>query len=85
MTELSNPQPAKPPRSQWLDVWDQFKSHRGALMGGALFLFIVLAVYLGRSSGSWKPPRSTSVPATRVRAGPTLLAPTSWAGTCWPG
>ena len=36
-----------PPRGQWQDVWDQFKSHRGALMGRALFLFIILAVYLG--------------------------------------
>ncbi len=47
MTELSNPIPSKPPRSQWLDVWDQFKSHRGALMGGILFLLIVASVYLG--------------------------------------
>lgn len=47
MTELSNPTPSKPARSQWFDVWDQFKSHRGALMGGILFLFIVAAVYLG--------------------------------------
>ena len=47
MTELSNPIPAQPPRSQWLDVWDQFKSHRGALMGGILFLLIVATVYLG--------------------------------------
>ena len=36
--------PDKPPRSQWWDVWDQFKSHRGALMGsgfgnGTLGLF----------------------------------------------
>ncbi|MGR3758752.1 ABC transporter permease [Roseobacteraceae bacterium NS-SX3] len=36
-----------PPRSQWKDVWDQFKTHKGALMGGALFLLIVLTVYLG--------------------------------------
>ncbi|EBA15197.1 peptide/nickel/opine uptake family ABC transporter, permease protein [Roseobacter sp. SK209-2-6] len=47
MTELSNPIPTQPPRSQWLDVWDQFKSHRGALMGGILFLLIVATVYLG--------------------------------------
>ncbi len=47
MTDLSNPIPSKPPRSQWLDVWDQFKSHRGALMGGILFLLIVASVYLG--------------------------------------
>jgi peptide/nickel transport system permease protein len=47
MTDLSNPIPSKPPRSQWLDVWDQFKSHRGALMGGILFMLIIASVYLG--------------------------------------
>jgi peptide/nickel transport system permease protein len=47
MTDLSNPIPSKPPRSQWLDVWDQFKSHRGALMGGILFVLIIASVYLG--------------------------------------
>ncbi|MFC4215688.1 ABC transporter permease [Pseudophaeobacter arcticus] len=47
MTELSNPIPSKPPRSQWLDVWDQFKTHRGALIGGILFILIIAAVYLG--------------------------------------
>jgi len=36
-----------PPRNQWLDVWDQFKSHKGALYGGILFLVIVLWVFLG--------------------------------------
>jgi len=35
------------PRSQWLDVWDQFKSHKGALVGMVFFLFIVLAVFVG--------------------------------------
>ncbi|GGH21738.1 peptide/nickel transport system permease protein [Cribrihabitans marinus] len=37
----------QPPRSQWLDVWDQFKTHRGALIGGILFVAIVASVYLG--------------------------------------
>ena len=37
----------KPPRSQWREVWDQFKHHKGALYGGILFLVIVLWVYLG--------------------------------------
>lgn len=36
-----------PPRSQWRDVWDQFKSHKGAMIGAMLFIFIVAAVYLG--------------------------------------
>jgi len=47
MTELSNPQPQSPPRSQWMDVWHQFKSHRGALFGAVIFLLIVAAVYIG--------------------------------------
>ena len=50
MTELSNPIPSKPPRSQWLDVWDQFKTHRGALLGGILFFLIVASVYPPKNS-----------------------------------
>ena len=38
---------SKPPRSQWLDVWDQFKHHKGAMIGGGVFLFILLAVFVG--------------------------------------
>ncbi|WP_233489703.1 ABC transporter permease [Jannaschia rubra] len=34
-------------RSQWLDVWDQFKTHKGALIGAAIFLAIVAVVALG--------------------------------------
>ena len=47
MTELSNPQPATPPRSQWVDVWHQFKAHKGALLGGVIFIVIVLGVFIG--------------------------------------
>ncbi len=50
MTEASNiesPEASAPPSSQWRDVWDQFKHHKGALIGGGFFLFIVLAVFLG--------------------------------------
>jgi peptide/nickel transport system permease protein len=38
---------ATPARSQWREIWVQFKSHRGALFGGCLFLFIVLGVVVG--------------------------------------
>jgi peptide/nickel transport system permease protein len=38
---------ARPPRNQWLDVWDQFKTHKGAMFGAVVFAFIVLAVFLG--------------------------------------
>ncbi len=36
-----------PPRSQWLDVWDQFKTHRGALWGMGFFVTVLIAVLLG--------------------------------------
>lgn len=36
-----------PPRNQWWDVWDQFKTHKGALIGAGFFLFIIVAVFLG--------------------------------------
>ena len=35
------------PSSQWRDIWDQFKTHRGALFGAIFFLFIMGAVFLG--------------------------------------
>ncbi|MEX3008035.1 ABC transporter permease [Hoeflea sp. TYP-13] len=38
---------ARPPQSQWRNVWDQFKTHRGAVLGMAFFIFVVLAVTLG--------------------------------------
>lgn len=37
----------RPQRSQWRDVWDQFKHHRGALLGAGFFVFILLAVVVG--------------------------------------
>ena len=40
-------QAERPPRSQWLNVWDQFKTHKGALVGAAVFLFILAFVLIG--------------------------------------
>ncbi len=37
----------RPPRSQWLDVWDQFKKHRGALIGAITFFAILFGVFFG--------------------------------------
>jgi peptide/nickel transport system permease protein len=37
----------RPVRSQWRDVWDQFKTHKGALVGAGIFAFIVLGVLIG--------------------------------------
>lgn len=44
---LQDKEPPKAPRSQWKDVWDQFKHHKGALFGGGFLLFITLAVLFG--------------------------------------
>ncbi|WP_375265453.1 ABC transporter permease [Planktotalea sp.] len=44
---LKDKEPQKPPRSQWKDVWDQFRKHKGALFGGGFLLFITLFVLFG--------------------------------------
>ncbi len=35
------------PRSQWWDVWDQFKTHKGAVLGLAFFVLVILLVLVG--------------------------------------
>lgn len=40
-------EPTAPPRSQWADVWAQFKAHRGAMWGAAVFMAIVFLVVAG--------------------------------------
>ncbi|MEZ5752915.1 MAG: ABC transporter permease [Paracoccaceae bacterium] len=37
----------RPPRNQWWDVWDQFKTHKGALVGSVVFIAIVLFCFVG--------------------------------------
>ena len=38
---------APPPRSQWAEVWYQFRHHKGAVGGAIVFVFIVLLVIIG--------------------------------------
>ncbi len=50
MTDTAAPPTAaavRPPRSQWRDVWDQFKTHKGALLGLTVFTLILALVALG--------------------------------------
>jgi peptide/nickel transport system permease protein len=47
LAALRDKEPSKPPQSQWVDVWDQFKHHKGALFGGGFLIFITLAVIFG--------------------------------------
>ncbi|MGV6812565.1 MAG: ABC transporter permease [Brevirhabdus sp.] len=44
MTDASYSQP---PRNQWWDVWDQFRTHKGAMVGLIIFAVIVVGVFLG--------------------------------------
>ena len=37
----------RPPRNQWWDVWDQFKTHKGALFGAFVLLSILSLVFIG--------------------------------------
>lgn len=47
MTDATVQPATKSNRNQWWDVWDQFRSHKGAMAGLIFFIFIVAAVYLG--------------------------------------
>ena len=48
MTDVSAAKVAvEKPRNQWLDVWDQFKSHKGAMFGLSFLIFITLFVTIG--------------------------------------
>ena len=44
---MTDPALSSAPRSQWRDVWQQFRAHRGALIGMGVFFFIIAAVFLG--------------------------------------
>jgi len=59
-------------RSQWWDVWDQFKTHKGALLGAAFFILIVLGVLLGPWLWSIDP---TYIDIRARNQGPSLVHP----------
>ncbi|MBR9819502.1 MAG: ABC transporter permease [Rhodobacteraceae bacterium] len=64
--------PATPPRSQWHEVWIQFRQHKGAMMGGVVFLVILLGVVFG----PWLWPLDPAGIDFRARNnGPTLAHP----------
>ena len=76
MTDISNiseiDEITTPPRTQWGDVWRQFKSHKGALVGMFFFGFILLFVLLGPWFWSIDP---TYIDIRARNSGPSLLHP----------
>ena len=69
---LSDEGVAPPPRNQWWDVWDQFKTHKGAVLGASFFVLVIFAVYLGPFFWSIDP---TYIDIRARNSGPTLAHP----------
>ncbi|MGB0799806.1 MAG: ABC transporter permease, partial [Planktomarina sp.] len=48
MTDIVDPAfDDRPPANRWAEVWRQFRSHKGAMVGAAVFIFILFAVSIG--------------------------------------
>ncbi|SEO43448.1 peptide/nickel transport system permease protein [Salinihabitans flavidus] len=69
---LPDPIPTTPPRNKWRDVWDQFKTHRGALVGGIVFCSLVLLVLVGPYFWPFDP---TYIDIRARNQGPSLAHP----------
>jgi peptide/nickel transport system permease protein len=62
----------KPPRNQWWDVWDQFRTHKGAMVGSVVFGLILLAVLFGPYLWTLEP---TFIDLRARNQGPSLAHP----------
>lgn len=47
MSEATPATAADRPRSQWADVWSQFRTHKGAMAGLTVLVLLILAVLIG--------------------------------------
>ncbi len=70
MTDSSSP--TKAPRSQWWDVWDQFKTHKGAMVSAVIFLIILFAVTFGEALWHFD---ATFIDIRSRNQGPSLTHP----------
>ncbi|MGA0542771.1 ABC transporter permease [Neotabrizicola sp. VNH66] len=66
------PQVIEAPRSQWADVWNQFRRHKGAMAGLVVLSVLVVLVVFGPMV--WKPDMGTTAQAILNRN-----KPPSWA------
>ncbi len=60
------------PRNQWRDVWDQFKTHKGAFLGMIVFGLFIVAVLIGPFIWSIDP---TYIDIRARNQGPTFAHP----------
>ena len=47
MTDKAQTNEINKTNNKWLDVWNEFKNHKGALAGAIIFALIVILVLLG--------------------------------------
>ena len=94
---LQDKEPPRAPRNQWLDVWDQFKKHKGAVFGWWFFV-VYHTCRPARPIHMECRPTKTRYPQQRCAANldldlgwfckntlaPPLLVPTIWAETSFP-
>lgn len=59
-------------RSQWADVWSQFRTHRGAMIGMSFFVFICLLVIFGPMLWDIAP---NKIDIRAKNQGPSLIHP----------
>ncbi|MDA8747057.1 ABC transporter permease [Litoreibacter sp.] len=71
MTDIST-EPRKASRNQWWDVWDQFKTHKGAMLGTIVFVVIFAAIIFGPFL--W-PYDATGIDIRSRNQGPSLAHP----------
>ncbi len=66
------------PRSQWRDIWDQFRTHKGAMMGlvilVALLLFVLIGPFIWRVSPTFIEPDAAKMIMSRNKP-PSLQYP----------
>ena len=76
MTDTSATEGAiEAPRSQWRDIWDQFRTHKGAMVGLFVLGFMVLFVLVGPFVWT-KPPMGVDPDPVKMMLGRNL--PPSW-------
>ena len=74
---VNTPQDSKS-NNKWLDVWYQFRKHKGAMVGAFIFSQLFLPFFSDPRFGHMNQMRSIFVNATKAQALPILLERINW-------
>lgn len=72
MSEATIDQLKTNPRSKWLDVWQEFRNHKGAVVGAIIFIAIALIVLFGPFFWPYEP---NGIDIRNRNQGPTFAHP----------